>query len=118
MNIILLVTLCAAEIASAAVSIVKGADSKEFRKIRFITTGAELIFFLASLLTPEVKLGIRFSGLCFLLIVRAAIAFALFLSDRKKSESKEKKTFGKVNRAICSCIMILFALFPSFIFTG
>ena len=115
MNVILLATLCLTEVIFTAVNIAKHSDSTHFRKARLIVDCGEMLIFLASLLTPEVKFGIRFTGLFILLAVRLLLALIAFLAGRRK-EPKEKSAARLIVRTVFICTLFASALIPSFIF--
>ncbi|MGN1305247.1 MAG: hypothetical protein ACI4YB_09460 [Oscillospiraceae bacterium] len=117
MNIVLLVLLCAAEAAFAALSVKRRSDKKVWQTERLICNAGQLGAFLLMLLLPGIDMSFRFQGLFVLLLVRIAVAFIGRLIVRNKEE-KSKHPAMMILSAVLSVFLIVGSLVPSFVFTS
>lgn len=115
MGFVLLAVFVIAEIALTVLSLTKYRSIRH--KNRAIFSGAELALLLLVVLLPVTGQKWRFTGCAIILGIRFLISGIVFLAKRKRG-FKEKSKAGLIVGTIFSVILIGFALFPSFIFTG
>lgn len=115
MGFVLLAVFVIAEIALTVLSLTKFRSIRH--KNRAIFSGAELALLLLVVLLPVTAQKWRFTGCAIILGIRFLIFGIVFLAKRKRG-FKEKSKAGLIVGTVFSVILIGFALFPSFIFTG
>lgn len=116
MNLLLLILLCATEIAFAAAAITRKPNLRDWQLGRLIVSGGELLVFLITLLLPGIDLGMRFQCLFYLLLIRILFSGIGGLLRRKKTE-KAKKAVSMILGTLLSMALIFFSMIPSFIFS-
>lgn len=115
MGFALLAVFTIAEVLLTVLSLTKYRSI--WHKNRAIFCGAELALLLLVILLPVTGQKWRFTGCAIILGIRFLISGIVFLAKRKRG-FKEKSKAGLIVGTIFSVILIGFALFPSFIFTG
>lgn len=116
MNLLLLTLLCVTEIAFAAMAITRKPNLRDWQLGRLIVNGGELLVFLITLLLPGINLGMRFTCLFYMLLIRILFSGIGYLLRRKKTE-KAKKAVFMILGALLSIVLIFLSMVPSFVFT-
>lgn len=116
MHILLLILLCATEIAFAVAAITRKPNLRDWQLGRLIVNGGELLVFLITLLLPGIDLRMRFQCLFYLLLIRILFSGIGCLLRRKKTE-KAKKAVSMILGALLSMALIFFSMIPSFVFS-
>lgn len=116
MNLLLLTLLCVTEIAFAVMAITRKPNLRDWQMGRLIVNGGELLVFLLTLLLPGIDLGMRFTCLFYMLLIRILFSGVGYLIRRKKTE-KAQKTVFMILGALLSMVLIFLSMIPSFVFT-
>ena len=117
MNILLLILLCAFEVAFAVTAGSRRCDKKDWQVGRLICNGGQLLVFLIMLIAPGIDMSFRFMGLFVLLILRIIVAFIGVFLTRKK-EGERKSIAVMIGSTVLSAVLISASLMPSFIITA
>jgi len=117
MNTLLLILLCAFEVAFAVTAGSRRCDKRDWQVGRLICSGGQLLVFLIMLIAPGIDMSFRFMGLFVLLILRIIVAFFGVLLTRKK-EGERKSIAMMILSAVLSAVLISASLVPSFVITA
>jgi len=141
MEVFILVVLLLSEIALYVYSAKNRAEKGQWAKNKLYVHGGQFVFFLLTLLLPNVNLNIRFKLIFVILIIRTVIAGIIYLVYQKKqgrenqgreNQSRENQDQDKENQArenqdhkypvarffnlLANVVVISLAVLPAFIF--
>lgn len=117
MGLILLGLFAIVEIALLVVTFTKQKENEKWLRNRLIARMGEVVLFLLAILLPLAAWDFRFKMCFFVLVIRAMMAFIIYIIKYKKVSGNKSK-LGVTVSAVGGIVIIALALVPAFLFTG
>lgn len=114
MTMLLWTVFIVSEIGLAIYEIAENATKKEWTLKRLIVSGGQIVIYLLMLVLPGIDLSFRFTGLIFMLSIRALIAGGVWLINR--SNEDKKKNLWMILSAFLGVVLISMSMIPAFVF--
>ena len=114
MTMLLWTVFIVSEIGLAIYEIAENATKKEWTLKRLIVSGGQILIYLLMLALPGIDLSFRFTGLIFMLAIRALIAGGVWLINR--SNEDKKKNLWMILSAVLGVVLISMSMIPAFVF--
>lgn len=114
MTMLLWTVLIVSEIGLAIYELAGKATKKEWTLKRLTVSGGQIVIYLLMVALPGIDLSFRFTGLLFMLGIRALIAGIVWLINRRNEN--EKKNLWMVLSAVLGIVLISMSMIPAFVF--